>query len=50
MGVSGETYRGGAGWRERGERERRVADGGKSNLLHLLVTRSSPFCFLALDK
>lgn len=45
------------GWRER-ERERvrekrgdrRVADGGKSNLPHLLVTRSSLFCVLALDK
>lgn len=42
MGVSGETYRGGAGMarerERRGGRGRRVADGGKSNLLHLLLS------------
>lgn len=49
MGVRGETYRGGTGIaRER--RKRRVADGGKSNLRLLLVTRSSLFYFLALEK
>lgn len=51
MEVSEETYREGAGMaKERRERERRVADGGKSNLPHLLVTRSFPLNFLALNK
>lgn len=34
----------------RERRKRRVADGGKSNLRLLLVTRSSLFYFLALEK
>lgn len=53
MEVSEETYREGAGMAKEKrvrERERRVADGGKSNLPHLLVTRSFPLNFLALNK